>query len=118
MFAKRFFRDLHIYKRYEGGLGGVGVENFVLQHNGSFYDAASRFVAVAEECGMKLEEFKRKFHIYDFGKNHYSYASVNRRVDFPYDNFVNNINSTSFPKLVSALKDYLGYEKENKNMQF
>lgn len=118
LFAKRFFKELGIYKRFEGGLGGVGVENFVLQHNGSFYDAASRFVAVAEECGMNLEEFKRKFHIYDFGKNHYSYASVNRRVDFPYDNFVNNINSTSFPKLVSALKDYLGYEKENKNMQF
>ena len=58
LLAKKFFKEIGIYKRFDGGLGGVGVENFILQHNGSFYDAASHFVAVADSCDMKLEEFK------------------------------------------------------------
>ena len=89
LYAKKFFKDLGVYKRFEGGLGGVGVENFVLQHSGSFYDAATHFVTVADDCGLKLEEFKKKFHVYDFGKNYYAYASINSAISFPYDNFVN-----------------------------
>lgn len=113
LYAKRFFKNLGIYKVYEGGLQGVGIENFVLQHNGSFYDAVSHFVSVAEEC-KTLDEFKYKFPIYSFGKTFYAYANLNRRYDFPYDNYVDGLTSSSFDKMLRAFKEYLGYENEHK----
>jgi len=112
LFAKNFFKDLGAYKKYEGGFGGVGIENFILQHGGSFYDAAFEFVQTANQC-VNLNQFKQKFHIYDFGKNYYTYNNE-QKTNFPYDDFIFSLNDNSYPKIVDALKNYIDlYEKEN-----
>lgn len=111
VYAKKFFKELGIYKPYEGGLGGVGVENFILQHGGSFYDAVAHFVEVAHSSD-DLKQFKRKFPIYDFGKNHYAYADTYKRVDFPYDNYINSLTEKSYSTILKAFEEYLGYQAE------
>ncbi|MCI6627466.1 MAG: hypothetical protein MSH29_04150, partial [Tenericutes bacterium] len=49
IFAKQFLKQAECYKPYrsdaeQGGLGGVGVENWILQNGGSFIDAAKEFL--------------------------------------------------------------------------
>lgn len=110
--AKKFFKNIGIYKKNNGGFGGVGVENFVLQHGGSFYDAITSFVECAKSC-KNLSEFKEKYSIYDFGKNHYTY-SENSKLDFPYDNYVNFLTDDSFSEMIKAFEEYINQTKDIK----
>lgn len=111
IFAKTFFKKLDIYKRYNGGFGGVGIENFILKYGGSFYDAAKNFVEIARSC-KDLTEFKERYHIYDFGKNHYTYSDTNKKVDFPYDDYVNALTPKSYEEIIKAFEEYLNINKQ------
>ena len=105
--AKRVLKENHIYKSKnsrtpEGGLGGVGVENWILQNGGSFIDAARNFLEVART--HSFEEFKQLYTIWDFGKNHLS----ERKRRYAYDNFIeNNMNRVGYEKMIKTLEEYV-----------
>lgn len=107
IFAKKFFKDAGIYKPYENGFGGVGVENFILQHGGSFIDAIEDFINCANKS-KNVGEFKEKFHIYDYGKNHFAFTEGNyKNVSFPYDDYVSSLNDSSYNKMKNLFEEYL-----------
>ena len=107
MYAKKFLKDIKAYKpnhsrdQAQGGLGGVGIENWILQHGGSFYDACLSFYECATENGIciSFKNFKKKYKIYDFGVNFYTGK---------YDEFVSsNMSEEGYKKMYKAIKEYL-----------
>lgn len=116
IFAKKFFKDAECYKpkhageNPQGGLGGVGTENWVLQHGGSFYDAAVDFVNCATVYPT-LSEFQKHYMIQDFGKNYLA----EKRGHYPYDNFVYNLNEDGFEKMKLALVQYVSSKNKEKS---
>ena len=117
--AKMFLKSQGVYKPYrsdatQGGLGGIGIENWVLQHGGSFLDAATSFVEASE--GKDFAQFKKDHQIWDFGANHFadrkninSYPTLYQKIDaYPYDDFVaKNMSEAGYNKMRQALKQYL-----------
>lgn len=92
-----------------GGLGGVGIENWILQNGGSFERAARTFMDVANKS-KNLAEFQQNYPIWDFGENHVStYENI-----FSHDNFVFNLNEAGYDKMTEALKKYLKNLDEKK----
>ena len=92
----------------QGGLGGIGVENWILQNGGSFIEASRTFVSSAFDKNGNLvpfEEFKKKYEIWDFGENHFS---ARKKGEYLYDNFVSkNMNETGYKKMAEGLRNYL-----------
>lgn len=87
-------------KDIRGGLGAVGIENWILQNGGSFERAARDFLKTASTCGT-LTDFQNKYAIWDFGENYT--AGKN----YPHDNFVYNMNEEGFQKMKKTLEDYI-----------
>lgn len=116
LLAKQVLKEANVYKPYrsdqsQGGLGGVGIENWILQNGGSFIDAARSFVDVAD--GKSFEQFKQSYEIWDFGDN----LLAERKNKFPNDNFVSdNMSLDGYNKMVDVLKKYLKKLEVNKNM--
>lgn len=113
MHAKKILKSFKAYKpsrsdKSQGGLGGVGIENWILQHGGSFEDAAIEFLSNAQ--GKDFIEFEKEFAIYDFGKNHISVA----KGIFPYDNFVmKNMREHGYLQMQQALLYFLNSLKKS-----
>ena len=111
--AKKVLKEANAYKPNrgyipQGGLGGIGIENWVLQNGGSFNDAATNFLAVAE--GKNFDEFKSAYKIWDFGDNFFA----SKKGSYPHDNFVeNNMTKDGYERMCCALKKYLSLTKEN-----
>lgn len=137
IYAKMVLKEAHAYKpsrsdKSQGGLGGVGVENWILQHGGSFIDAATSFVAVADkyisQYNVDLNDqrnyddnakdtpafnafigFQAEYPIFDFGKSIESVSKGN----FPYDDFVmRNMRTSGFLRTYSRLKNQLQYLRQ------
>ena len=116
LLAKQVLKEAGAYKPDrgeipQGGLGGVGIENWILQNGGSFIDAAKSFVA---EAGRKsFSEFQSTYQIWDFGDNHLS----ERNGQYPHDNFVSkNMSDAGYQRMVQALEDYLKTMEINQNL--
>lgn len=114
LLAKQVLKEAGVYKPNrgevpQGGLGGVGVENWILQNGGSFIDAARSFVEASN--GKSFEEFKQSYYIWDFGDNHLA----ERRNAYAHDNFVaNNMSEEGYHRMVDALTGYLKkHDKQN-----
>lgn len=107
LLAKQVLKKAEAYKPNrgeipQGGLGGVGIENWILQNGGSFIDAARNFVEAAD--GKSFSEFQSTYQIWDFGDNHLA----ERRGQYAHDNFIaNNMSEAGYQKMVVALKEYL-----------
>ncbi|MBR2289934.1 MAG: hypothetical protein IJ867_04900 [Clostridia bacterium] len=107
LYAKQVLKQAGAYKSNrgenpQGGLGGIGIENWILQNGGSFMDAAKSFVEVAN--GKSFEEFKKTYYVWDFGENHLA----ERRGLYSHDNFIaNNMSETGYLKMVQVLKEYI-----------
>lgn len=107
LLAKQVLKQAEAYKpdrgeTPQGGLGGVGIENWILQNGGSFIDAAKGFVEAA--AGKSFTEFQSSYQIWDFGDNHLA----ERRGQYYHDNFVsNNMSEAGYQKMVQTLKEYL-----------
>ncbi|KUK79032.1 MAG: hypothetical protein XD95_0651, partial [Microgenomates bacterium 39_7] len=74
IFAKKFLKAHQCYKKKdkEGGMGGIGIENWILQHNGNFEEATKEFLekALREDGSVKdFETFKSQYTVYDPGKD-------------------------------------------------
>ena len=92
-----------------GGLGAVGIENWILQNGGSFEKAARDFLSVSRQCN-NLDEFRAKYAIWDFGENYM--AGDN----YPHDNFINNMSEQGYEKMKKALEEYIrAIELEGEN---
>ena len=108
--AKKLLKAYKCYKKHsspekEGGLGGIGIENWILQHGGSLKRAAEDFMSVAENC-QTYDEFKRQYSIWDFGQNHYALEGSN----YSHDDFVyKNMDAAGYERMKAALKCYLEY---------
>ena len=112
IYAKKCLKEAGVYKpshareNSQGGLGGVGIENWILQNGGSFYDACVSFynAATTPYGGMlPFAKFKEKYKIFDFGENFYGrdYASK-------YDEFVeNNMTEEGYKKMYAAVSKYI-----------
>lgn len=107
LLAKQVLKKAEAYKPNrgeipQGGLGGVGIENWILQNGGSFTDAANSFLKAAE--GKSFSEIQSTYQIWDFGDNYLA----ERRGLYSNDNFVaNNMSEAGYQKMVQALKEYL-----------
>ncbi len=105
IYAKQFLKANQVYKPRRspeakgiGGLGGVGIENWVLQHGGSFKQAARDFLAVADSCS-NFEDFCTHYPVWDYGENHKGIRSK------PHDNFVaDNMNPEGYERMKEALR--------------
>lgn len=116
MYAKKYLKSYGVYKpskglplgeEDKGGLGGIGIENWVLEHGGSFIDAATSFMECAE--GKEYLDFLGSYSVVDYGKNHIS-VSKNK---FPYDNYLlNNLGIIGYEKMQEALGEFLNLDKE------
>ena len=105
LLAKQVLKQGEVYKpnrgdNPQGGLGGVGIENWILQNGGSFDEAVRSFLEAAE--GKTFEEFKSTYYIWDFGENHMAES----RGKYAHDNFVNNMSESGYIKMVQVLNEY------------
>lgn len=110
--AKAFLKKAEAYKKgndaahSQGGLGGIGVENWILQNGGSLMTALGTFLdAAIDEQGQQRSwtEFKKRYTVWDFGENHLS------RGNYPYNEFVyDNMNLTGYSRMVEAARELLG----------
>jgi len=119
LLAKQILKEAGVYKPNrgdvpQGGLGGVGIENWILQNGGSFIDAANQFLEIAD-C-KNFEQFKSSYQIWDFGDNFLAES----RVQYLHDNFVsNNMSESGYEKMVQVLKEYVKsyYYVEDNNLK-
>lgn len=82
----------------QGGLGGVGIENWIIQHGGSFREAATNFLKFSK--GKSFSEFSLVYKIWDLGRN--------RFYDEKQDEFVSkNMNNDGYNKMVHILKEFI-----------
>jgi len=109
IYAKQFLKAAGAYKPRRspgtkgiGGLGGVGIENWVLQHGGSFKQAARDFLSVADSCSS-FEDFCAHYPVWDYGENHKGIKNK------PHDNFVaDNMNQEGYERMKQALRTVVG----------
>ena len=100
--AKKLLKEGGAYKKQEhGGLGGVGVENWILQHGGNIEEAFRSFCeACKAEDGIKpLREFQEDYPIRDPGMNIKKHR---------HDNFILNLTETGYQNMVQVIEGYLG----------
>ena len=115
--AKEVLKDCYKPKhagkgKAQGGLGGVGIENWILQNGGSFARAAKDFVDKSE--GLSFSSFKEQYTVWDFGENHVSTENGK----YLHDEFVsNNMDQDGYDKMKITLKNYLLKLEQTKNMK-
>ena len=117
VYAKKILKAGKAYKsrrssEAEGGLGGIGVEYWILQNGGSFINAVNSFLAQAVKDGniIPYEEFKDKYQIWDFGKNHEPKEikiGSSEKIVFLYDEFVScNMSKEGYLKMTKTLLEF------------
>ncbi len=122
--AKKLLKEAGCYKSSksdpsQGGLSGLGVENWILQNGGSLYLAAKDFlkhVYKNEHEKRSFEEFKEVYTVWDFGANHEPREkdSPEGPIRYPYDEFVSdNMNATGYNRMIEVLEKYvMVYDKD------
>lgn len=102
--AKKILIEGHAYKKLEdGGMGGIGVENWIVLHNGNVLDAFQSFWdASHSETGeiLPYEEFARRYKVFDAGLN----IKYNN-----HDNFIQVLKPNGYAAMVESIGGYLGY---------
>ena len=102
--AGRCYKPVHSNEG-QNGLGGIGVENWILQFGGSLEDAARSFVEVANSCST-FAEFCKKYQVWDFGEKFVG--------DTLHGEFVSNsMLNDGYLKMQKVLSIYLKYVDMN-----
>ncbi len=113
--AGRCYKPVHS-NAGQDGLGGVGVENWILQFGGSLEDAARSFIEVANSCST-FAEFCKKYQVWDFGENFVSKPKKDKYlqlITYLHDEFVsNNMSGDGYLKMQKVLSIYLKYVDMN-----
>lgn len=108
--AKTTLKEGKVYKKQQGGISGIGIENWILQNGGSFQDAATSFMEASK--GKSLEEFKETYQIWDFGENHYA----DEKGIYKHDNFISNLTEEGYTKMQQQLSNYLEKRKSKNEL--
>ncbi|QQS15720.1 MAG: hypothetical protein IPK84_05165 [Candidatus Moraniibacteriota bacterium] len=104
-FAKKKLKEAGCYKKgidrsagQEGGLGGIGVETWILKHDGDAVRAFTDFYGNAYENGglLSFENFKKKYKVFGAGKN--------IRGDTRSENFVEKMDEVGYLKMAEVAK--------------
>ena len=104
--AKKVLKAAEAYKKFEhGGLGGVGVENWIISNKGNIIEAFKSFTEAAHEDEelIPLGQFKRKYKVVDPGWN------IKKQ---RHDNFVHNLTEDGYARMVEVIDTYLGIERK------
>ena len=97
------YKSKNVADNPQGGLGGVGIENWILQNGGSFERAVRDFLDKAN--GRNFQEFCKIYTIWDFGQDNLSFK---REDGYTHDEFItNNMSEEGYNKMVSVLKEYI-----------
>lgn len=113
VYAKELLKKEGCYKPYksdssQSGLGGIGVENWVLQNGGSLYSAAKSFYDASAD--KTFNKFKEVYKVWDFGQNHEP-REKNGTI-YPFDEYVSdNMAENGYLKMRDACKRYLEFVK-------
>ncbi len=133
LLAKKFMKEIGAYKKANapapekweidtrGGLGAIGIENWILQNGGSFEKASRSFLRVAgmlqEDGSLKTNmepidftEFTKQYSIWDYGEN---WKSIGKDI-YPHDNFVNNMSKAGYHKMIKGLEQYMIHREQSK----
>ena len=106
------YKSKNVAENPQGGLGGVGIENWILQSGGSFERAARDFLSKAE--GRSFQDFVKIYTIWDFGQNNLSFK---REDGYNHDEFItNNMNEEGYNKMVRVLKEYIYTLEQSKQL--
>ena len=109
--AKALLKEAHAYKtnqspERDGGLGGLGVENWILQSGGSLRQACEEFLTAADDGNggyVPFDDFSSRYAIFDMGENHFGNNHKS-----PYDNFIErNMNESGYRKMCNVCRDIL-----------
>jgi hypothetical protein len=94
--AKDLLSEAGVYKKTEGGIGGVGVENWILNNDASLAKAFMSFDAAAYSEGqlVPLEDFRSTYSIMDIGSN------IKGR---NHENFVAKLTAASYEKMAAIV---------------
>ncbi len=101
--AKKVLKEGGAYKKKEhGGIGGIGLENWILANGGNLEAAFRSFYEAAHEGGtlLSLEEFRKRYRILDAGVN-VKYLG--------HDNFVDILKPQGYQAMLATIRDYLGF---------
>ena len=104
--AKEMLKKEGIYKKkssdgatIDGGFGGVGVENWILQNGGSFVKAMETFLEESERAS-NFNEFMEIYPIFDFGQNHMA-------KDYQHDSFIRGLSESGYTKMQAKFKEFI-----------
>ena len=109
--AKEILKEAGVYKSYNsdpksGGLGGIGIENWILQNGGSLIEASNSFIESSKE--KNFYEFKNSYYIWNFGENHMA-ANKDGMLNSKdlHNNFVDGMDERGYEKMKAVLKNYI-----------
>ncbi|MFT7184514.1 MAG: hypothetical protein ACI9QC_000858, partial [Oceanicoccus sp.] len=98
IYAKRLFKKAGVYKRQEGGLCGVGIENWILRFNGNVIEAFKAFQKASANGQKPLNQFKEDFPLTDPGKD---------LMHQTHDNFVQHLTEESYKRMSQIIESTL-----------
>lgn len=106
--AKEILKEGECYKKGtygQGGLGGIGVENWIIQNNGNIMEAFGTFWnashPASDKTAIPFEQFVEQYFIIDPGIN------LRDGTNF-HDNFVrNNMTKSGYEKMIQIIGKYL-----------
>ncbi len=102
--AKSLLAQHHIYKRAEGGLGGIGVEHWILQNEWSLEKALRSFASVAYQG--KYHQGKKPLSLTDFQKQYPLYDTGYNRKNGTIDNYILKIDQRIYDGMLSLARSY------------
>ena len=100
--AKKILSEGGSYKKTDGGMGGIGIECWILANHGNFIEAFKTFVEAAfTENGdlVDLNLFAKKYHILSPG--------INLKKVY-HDNFIDNMTKEGYRKMAETIRNWLG----------
>ncbi|MEI6728969.1 MAG: hypothetical protein WCK98_04980, partial [bacterium] len=115
--AKTVMSQYNCYKRtYSGetepsGIGGIGVENWILSNKGSFYEACKSIRDTAFKQGqqLSLEDFKSQYKVFNPGTNlRYIDSDFKEKTS----NFIQALNEKGYENLLQMADEVVGHSGE------
>lgn len=105
LLAKRILKENHAYKKgdnQDGGFGGIGTENWILNNNGSIKKAFETFWQAAHDNGreLTLDEFRKRYFILDPGENL-------RDTGRNHDNFIFALQNKGYQAMLKTISKYV-----------
>ncbi len=105
LLAKKILKENHAYKKgdnQDGGFGGIGTENWILNNNGSIKKAFETFWQAAHDGGreLTLDEFRKRYFILDPGENL-------RDTGRNHDNFIFTLQDKGYRAMLKAISKYI-----------